>query len=54
MPAKLRFSNECYDKIFCDRCNNQVYESKEFEANLHLKKRQTPNVFGHTLPYLKY
>ena len=33
----------------CDKCNNQVNENKEFEANFNLLKRKAPNQFGHML-----
>ena len=51
IPVKLRFYNECNDKILCDKCNNRVNENKEFEANLNLLKRNAPNEFGYMLPY---
>ena len=35
----------------CDKCNNQIKENKEFEANLNELKRHSPNEFGHMLPY---
>ena len=54
IPAKKRLCNECYDKIGCDRCFNQVSENKEIETNLNLIKRQAPNQFGHMIPYSKY
>ena len=38
-PAKMRFCNECNDKILCDGCKGQTNENKEFEANLNLLKR---------------
>ena len=53
MPVKMRFCNECGKEKHCDRCNNQVNENEEFEANLNLSKRQPPNEFGHMLPYFK-
>ena len=34
IPTKLRFCNECNDRYMCDKCNNQINENKEFEANL--------------------
>ena len=49
----MRHCNECNDKILCEKCNNQVSESKEFEAILNLLKRQAPNQFGHMLSYYK-
>ena len=51
MPTQMRFCNECHDEIVCDRCNNQINETKEFEANLSLLKRQPPNHFGYMLPF---
>ena len=35
----------------CDKCNNQINENKEFEANLNELKRHPPIEFGHMLPY---
>ena len=49
----MRFCNECNDKKICYRCNNQVNENKEFEANLNELKRYSPNEFGYMLPYYK-
>ena len=43
--------NACKDVILCTTCNNQINENKEFEANLNLLKRETPNEFGYMLPY---
>ena len=51
IPAKMRFCNECNDKNLCFKCNNQINENKEFEANLNELKRYPPNEFGHMLPY---
>ena len=51
IPKKMRFCNECNDKKMCDKCNNQINENKEFEANLNELKRHAPNDFGHMLPY---
>ena len=52
IPKKMRFCNECDDDIkMCNKCNNQIHENKEFEANLNLLKRHPPNEFGHMLPY---
>ena len=50
IPTKMRFCNECDDKKVCNKCNNQVNENKEFEANLNELKRNHPNEFGHMLP----
>ena len=50
-PKKMRFCNECNDKKLCDKCNYQINENKEFEANLNELKRHSPNEFGHMLPY---
>ena len=47
------FCNECNDRKICDRCNNQINENKDFEANLNLLKRQAPNQFAHMLPCFK-
>ena len=51
IPKKLRFCNECNDEKMCDKCNNQINENKEFEANLNLLKRKVPNEFLYMLPY---
>ena len=51
IPKKMRFCNKCNDKKLCDRCNNQINENKEFEANLNELKRHPPNKHGHMLPY---
>ena len=51
IPAKMRFFNECNGKKTCNKCNNQINENKEFEANLNELKRHAPNDFGHMLPY---
>ena len=53
IPAKFRFCNECNDKITCNGFNSQVIETREFEANLNLIKRQNPNQFGYMLPHFK-
>ena len=47
----MRQCNACKDGILCTTCNNQIHENKEFEANLNLLKRKTPNEFGCMLPY---
>ena len=51
IPTKMRQCNECKDGMLCITSNNQINENKEFEANLNLLKRKTPNDFGHMLPY---
>ena len=51
IPTKMRFCNECNVKKVCNKCNNQINENKEFEANLNLLKRDKPNDCGHMLPY---
>ena len=51
IPKKMRFCNKCDDKKLCDRCNNQINENKEFEANLNELKRHPPNDFDYMLPY---
>ena len=38
-------------KRFCNKCNNQINENEEFEANLNELKRHPPIEFGHMLPY---
>ena len=45
----MRLCNECNDKKMCDKCNNEINENKEFEANLNELKRRPPNDFGHML-----
>ena len=51
IPAKMRLCNESTVKKVCNKCNNQINENKEFEANLNELKRRPPNEFGHMLPY---
>ena len=51
IPEKMRFCNECDDKKVCNKCNNQINENKELEADLNLLKRKAPNDFGYILPY---
>ena len=51
IPTKMKFCNGCNDKKVCDKCNNQVNEIKEFEANLRELKRHPPNEFGYMLTY---
>ena len=53
IPTKIRFCNECNDKKLCNKCNIQINEKKEFEANLNELKRHPPNEFGRMLPYFK-
>ena len=53
IPTKMRFCNECKDKKVCNKCNNQINESKKFEAILKELKRHPLNEFGHMLPYYK-
>ena len=47
----MRFYYECNDKKVCNKCNNQINENKEFEANLNLLKRKAPSENGYMLPY---
>ena len=42
----MRFCNECSEGNNCDRCNNQINEYKEVQANLDLLKRQASDRFG--------
>ena len=51
IPTKMRFCDGCNDNKMCIKCNNQINENKEFEANLNLLKRKAPNEFGYMLPY---
>ena len=37
--TKMRFCKECDDKKMCYKCNNQINEIKQIEANLYLFKR---------------
>ena len=37
----------------CIRCNNQINETKEFEANLNLPEKQPPDEFNYMLPNFK-
>ena len=53
IPTKMRQCNKCKDGIVCTTCNNQINESKEFEANLNELKRHAPNQFGNMFPYYK-
>ena len=53
IPAKIKFCNECTDKLTCNNCNNQINENKEFEANINLIKPEAPNQSGHLLTYYK-
>ena len=47
----MRFCNECNEGKMCDKCNIQINENKEFQANLNELKRHPPNEFGHMLPH---
>ena len=49
----MKFCKECDDKKRWNKCNNQISENNEFEANLNEVKRHSPNEFGHMLPYYK-
>ena len=51
IPVKMRFCNECNGKKTCDKCNIQINENKEFEANLNELKRHPPNDSSRMLPY---
>ena len=51
IPTKLRFYNECNDSKMCDKCNFQINEKKEFEANLNELKKHPPIEVGYMLPY---
>ena len=50
VPAKMRFCDEWNHDIFCDRCNDEINENRQFEVNLNLLKRQAPNQLGYMLP----
>ena len=52
-PTRIKFCNECKDKKMCNKCNNQINETKKFEANLNKLKRHAPNEFAYMLPYYK-
>ena len=49
----MRFCNECNDKNLCNKCNNQIKETKVFEAILIEQKKDPPNEFGYMLPYFE-
>ena len=49
----MRFCKECDDKKMCDKCNNQIIENNEFDANLNELKRHPLNQFGQMLPSYK-
>ena len=51
IPVKMRICNECNVNKVCHKCNIQINENKEFEANLYELTRHPPNEFGHMLPY---
>ena len=51
VPAKMRFCNEYDGEKLCNKCNNQINENNDFEANLNELKRHSPNDFGQLLPY---
>ena len=51
IPTKKRRCDKCNEELLCEKCNNQVNENKEFEANLNLLKRKPLNEFGYMLPY---
>ena len=53
IPTKMRFCNECGDKIMCVKCNYQINKNKEFSANLNELKLEAPNKYGHMLPFYK-
>ena len=45
IPTKMRFCNECTDRLTCNNSNNQISENKELEATLGFLKRQAANKF---------
>ena len=51
IPTRDRFCNKCSDDYICEDCESKTKQYKEFEANLNLLKRQSPNEFGYMLPY---
>ena len=53
IPKKMRFCNKCNDIKMSDKCNNQINENKEFEANLNELRRHPRNKHGYMLPYYK-
>ena len=53
IPVKMRRCIDCKDGIIITTCNNQINESKEFEATFYLLKGDAPNEFGHMLPVYK-
>ena len=50
IPMRMRFCNECNDEIICTKCNIQINENKEFEANFNEINQHPPNELGHMLP----
>ena len=53
VPLKMKRCDEFKDIILSATCNNRINENEEFDANLNLLKRKTPNQFGHMLLFLK-
>ena len=50
-PRKKRFCNKSKVERMCDKCNIQINENKEFEANLNELKGHRPIEFSHMLPF---
>ena len=53
LPSKMRFRDEGNDEMISDRCNIQLNENNEIEANSNLLKRQVPNQFRYMIPFSK-
>ena len=46
----MRRCDKCRGKTLCAKCNIQINQNGEFEANLNLLKREALNEFGYKLP----
>ena len=46
----MTFCNDCNDKKFCDKRDNQIKENKKIEAILNELKRHAQNQYGCMLP----
>ena len=51
IPKRMRFFNEYNIEKTCDKCNNNINENIESEANLNELKRHPPNEIGFLLPF---
>ena len=53
ITAKMRFCNDCTDKIKCKSCDRQIDKNKEFESkefNSNLLNRQAPKQIDYMFP----